>query len=261
MLGLGGDAVWRSRDAADAERARIVDPGHPILADLGAEALATLGEATWSRYFAVAEGDARVLLATASGAPLLCEGEAGAGRWALMPFDLAPEATDLALNPVFLPLVQRLVATLVWLGPGGARGAIEVGEPVSLRLRPGRGVDASQLRMLAPPDGGPRPAALTWQGEAPVVSGEASRRAGIYAFVAGADTLGLVAAAVPAAESGTTVLTPSQLAQRLGLAAVDLRGATGAGLERALAGRDLAPWFIAAALLLLAVELFVGRRV
>jgi hypothetical protein len=261
LLGLGGGAVFRSRDDADAERARIVDPGHPILADLGPDALATLGEATWTRYFVVAEGEARVLLAAASGASLLCEGEAGAGRWALMPFDLMPDATDLAMNPVFLPLVQRLVATLAWLGPGRARGAIEVGEPVSLRLRPGRGVDAAQLRLLTPPDGRVRPAALTWQGEAPVVSGEASRQAGIYAFVAGDDTLGLVAAAVPTAESGAAFLTPAQLAERLGLPTVDLRGASGAGLERALAGRDLAPWFIVAALVLLAVELFVGRRV
>jgi hypothetical protein len=261
LLGLRGGAAFRTRDVADAERARIVDPGHPILADLGADALATLGEATWKRYFAVAEGDARVLLAAAGGAPLLCEGEAGAGRWALMPFDLVPEATDLATNPVFLPLVQRLVATLAWLGPGQARGSIDVGEPVSLRLRPGRGVDAGQLRLLAPPDGRVRPAVLTWQGEVPVISGEASRRAGIYAFVDGADTLGLVAAAVPAAESVAATLTPAQLAARLALPAVDLRGATGAGLQRALAGRDLAPWFIVAALLLLAAELFVGRRV
>ncbi len=261
LLGLGGGAVFRTREAADAERARLVDPGHPILADLGDDALATLGEATWTRYFAVAEGEARVLLASASGAPLLCEGEAGAGRWALMPFDLMPEATDLATNPVFLPLVQRLVATLVWLGPGRARGAIDVGEPVSLRLRPGRNVDAGQLRLLAPPDGRVRPAALTWQGELPVVRGETSRTAGIYAFVAGDDTLGLVAAAVPAAESEPSALTPAQLAERLAVPAVDLGGASGAGLQRALAGRDLAPWFLVAALVLLAVELFVGRRV
>ncbi len=261
LLGLPGGAAFRSRDSADAERARIVDPGHPILADLGDEALATLGEASWRRYVAVAEGDARVLLAAASGAPLLCEGEAGAGRWALMPFDLAPESTDLALNPVFLPLVQRLAATLVWLGPGRSRGAVEVGTPLSLRLRPGRGVDAAQLQLLAPPDGRVRPATLTWQGEAPVVGGETSRHAGIYAFVADGDTLGLVAAAVPAAESGGLSLTPAQLADRLALPAVDLRGASGAGLQRALAGRDLAPWFLVAALLLLAVELFVGRRV
>jgi hypothetical protein len=261
LLGLGGAPVFRTRPPADAERARIVDPGHPILADLGADALATLGEAAWTRYFAVEEGDSRVLLATASGAPLLCEGEAGAGRWALLPFDLLPEATDLALNPVFLPLVQRLAATLAWLGPGQSRGSIDVGEPVSLRLRPGRGVDAGQLRLLAPPDGRVRPAALSWQGEAPVVSGEPSRQAGIYAFVAGDDTVGLVAAAVPAAESGTASITADQLSRRLALPAVDLRGATGEGLQRALAGRDLAPWFIVAALLLLAVELFVGRRV
>jgi hypothetical protein len=261
LLGLGGNAVLRTRGAGDAERARIVDPGHPILADLGPEALATLGEAAWTRYFAVDEGGARVLLASASGAPLLCEGEAGTGRWALMPFDLQPDATDLALNAVFLPLVQRLAATLTWVGPGRARGAIEVGEPVSLRLRPGSGVDAQQLRLLTPPDGQSRPAALAWQGDVAVVGGEVSRQAGIYAFVSGPDTLGLVAAAVPAAESQKAFLSSGQLAERLAMPTVDLKGATGAGLQRALAGRDLASWFIAAALLLLAVELFVGRRV
>lgn len=261
LLGLGGRATPRVRAAADAERARVVDAGHPILADLGAEALATLGEATWTRYFAVDDAGSRVLLASTAGAPLLCEGEAKDGRWALMPFDLRPEATDLAQNAVFLPLVQRLCATLAWLGPGQARGAIDVGQPVSLRLRPGRGVDAELLRLLAPPDGRVRPAALTWQGAAPVVSGETALAAGIYAFVSGADTLGLVAAAVPAAESRPETLTPEQLAERLAMPAVDLRGATGPDLQRALAGRDLSSWFILAALALLAVELFVGRRV
>jgi hypothetical protein len=268
LLDLPAEASWVARDADQAERARVVDPGHPVLADLGEAPLAALGAARWWRYFAVGEGEARVLLAADSGAPLLLEGELGRGRWLLAPFHLRRDATDLMLNPVFLPLVQRAAARLV---AGGGRAAnLTVGDqpalPVSAeRLGLREGDSAADLQVLVPPAGAPRPAELRWLATGPTVSAPPAMRAGLYAFVAQGDTIGLAAATVPAAESQARPGTVGELGDALEAAGVprviDLGAATAAGLVSRLAGHDLARWLLLAALVLMAAELWVGRRV
>ncbi len=261
LLGLPRQAVWTVRADDQAERAQVVDPGHPILADLGPGALDALAGARWYRYMAVAEGEARVVLAADSGAPLLLEGERGAGRWALVPFHLRREATDAMLNPVFLPLMQRLAARLA--RGDAAASSVPVGRIPSLRLR--RGDAAAGATVLTPPTGVESPAGLTWQGWTPVLTGPRTERAGLYVFRAGDDTLGVVAAAVPSGESEPRVLTPDELADRLraaGLAQVlDLGDSDAGGLARALAGRDLTRWLLGLALIGLALEVWLGRSV
>ena len=268
LLDLPGVAEWRTRPLDQGERARIVDPGHPLLAGLGEQALATLTAGRWLRYFAVAEGESRVILAGDAQAPLLLEGELGAGRWALMPFHLRREATDLMLNPLFLPLVQRLAARLA---QGDERALNQaVGQspvlrlpPASLRLRPQD--SAADLEVLVPGAEAPHPVVLTWQGAVPVLAAPPSKRAGFHVFRAAGDTLGIVAAAVPAAESEPRSWAPAELARRLRTAGlervVDLGAADAAGFNRALVGHDLSRWLLAAALLLLAGELWFGQRV
>jgi len=268
LVDLPRGAAWTARDEGQAERARVVDPAHPILAGLGEPALAALAAARWWRYFTIDEGSARVLLVADSGAPLFLEGELGEGRWAVLPFHLRRDATDLMLNPVFLPLVQRTAARLVTGGDPVAN--LEVGQPPVLRLAADRlrlrpGETAAQLDVLGPPDGQPRPAGLAWRGAIPVLSAPASERAGFYFFRAAGDTLGAVAAAVPAGESEPRVETPGDFAGRLreaGLARVlDLGQAGAAAFSRTLAGRDLARWLLGGALGLMALELWLGRRV
>lgn len=268
LLELPRRLEWRVRPADQAERARVVDPSHPVLADLDAEALASLSAARWHRYFALDEGEARVILTGESGAPLLLEGELGQGRWALLPFHLRRDATDLMLNPLFLPLVQRLAARLAagdehaTSQDAGTAPVLSL-SPDRLRLRPGE--TATRLEVLLPPDRRPQPAVLTWQGAQPVLSGPVSPRAGLSVFRAAGDTLGIVALGVPAAESEPRVMPPDELAARLragGLERVLDLGETGTtGLLQAVSGRDLARWLLLAALLLLAGELWLGQRV
>lgn len=269
ILEMPRQLQWRTRSADQAERARVVDAGHPVLAGLGDEALQTLASARWRRYFAVSEGEARVILASDAGAPLLVEGELGRGRWAFLPFHLRREATDLMLNPLFVPLMQRLATRLVWAE--GRTAGIEVGQPPvlqlsprELRLRPGSGL-AGRIEVLVPPQGRALPAALTWESAVPLLVAPPSERAGFHVFRVEGDTLGVVAAVVPPEESEPAVLVPSALSDRLraaGLGRVVDLGESGApGLGRALAGRDLARWLLSAALLLMLVELWYGRRV
>ncbi|MDY0110789.1 MAG: BatA and WFA domain-containing protein [Candidatus Krumholzibacteria bacterium] len=268
LLDLPRQAEWQARPAEQAEGVRLVDAGHPLLADLGESALAALRNARWRRFFVVAEGPARVLLAGETGAPLLLEGELAAGRWALLPFHLRRDATDVMLNPLFLPLVQRLAARLA--AGRELQTLLEVGAAPLLRLPPDRlrlrpGETAARLEVLTPPDGRAQPVELTWQQATPVLAAPPAERAGLYVFRAAADTLGVVAVGVPAAESEPTVLAPEELSARLrqyGLPrALDLGETGAAGLARVLSGRDLARWLLALALALLAGELWLGRRV
>ncbi len=268
VVGLPRQAEWRARAADQAERAREVDPGHPLVADLDETALRGLATIRWHRYFAVAEGEARVVLASDAGAPLLLEGELGAGRWALLPFHLRRDATDLMLHPLFLPLVQRLAARLA--AGSDQEASLDVGRPPVLPLPPERlrlkpGDSAGNIEVLLPPRGRPAPATLTWRGAVPVLVGPPAERAGFHVFRAGGDTLGVVPAVVPAAESEPAVLPPAELGRRLRAAGlgsvVDLGDGGVAGLGRALTGRDLTRGLLAAALLLLAFELWYGQRV
>jgi hypothetical protein len=268
LLDLPRQATWVVREDGQAERAAVVDAAHPVLAGLGAEPLKALTAARWSRYFALEEGPARVVLATDAGAPLLLEGRRGEGRWALLPFHLRRDATDVMLNPVFLPLIQRLAATLAT--GGGAAAEVVVGEqpvlsldPHELGLRPGDTTD--RLVVRTPPDGAVHRAALLWRDGAAVLAAPREERAGFYVFLGGADTLGVVAAVVPASESSPQVEAPETVADRLRAAGIsrvlDLGDGGPEGLGQALAGRDLARWLLVAALILMAAELWLGRRV
>ena len=268
LLDLPRRASWVARAPDQGERARVLDAGHPLLADLGEAVTEALAGARWWRYAAVPEGESQVVLAADGGAPLLLEGRRGAGRWALLPFHLRRDATDVMLNPVFLPLVQRLAARLSL--PADAAATIAVGETPSLRLDPGRlrlrpGEQATDLAVRVPPGGTARPARLRWQGTVPELVGPVAERAGAHVFTLAGDTLGVVAAAVPAAESEPRTVAPEALAAALREAGLDrvldLGEAGAAGLGRALAGRDLTRWLLVAALALLAVEVWLGRRV
>lgn len=263
---LGQPAVAAPRTAAgDGVHARILDAAHPLLAGLDPDALRALTDIGWRRWLHLEPGEGRVVLELTGGDPLLVEREVGPGRLALLAANLRPEADDLAHSPMALPLLQRAVS---WLGrDAGRAGAAEavVGQPLRVRPRlesPGALGDAGALRVEGPEPGSGRAADLAWNGATPWLGCDAVDHAGFVVFRAGADTLGLVAVAVPPAE--TTAARDGADGWRsrlrgLGFAVVaDLSGASGPGFAEALSGRNLAPWAFLLALLLLAAELRLG---
>jgi hypothetical protein len=165
-----------------------------------------------------------------------------------------------------LPFWQRLVTYLAWR-QGEAAGARDVGEPPVLpvlREETGRARldDVGPVAVIGP-ERTVAAAQLRWREDLPVLVGEATERAGFHAFVAEGDTLGVVAAAVPAAESQPELLAAATLADTLAVRglprAVPLDDRAVAGFAAALRGRDLGPWWLALAVLLLLIELRLGR--
>ncbi len=262
-LGLPAPAPAASAPGAGVH-ARIVDASHPLLAGLDAGARRALEDVLWRRWLAHRADGSRVVLELAGGQPLLLERETGSGRLAVLASDLSDDAGDFARSPLAVPLLQR---TCSWLGGGSAQdGAAStlVGEPTGVRPRPGVAPAALAAGVVA---AGPRPgsgaaAELEWRDGLPWLTAGAADRAGFVAFLAGSDTVGLVAVGVPPDETLRPREGADGWSRRLrGLdlpVAAPLAGDGPDALADALAGRDLAPWAFLLAVCLLALELAVG---
>ncbi len=268
-VGLPAAAWYRSRQESGRENVRLVAETHAVFRDLNREALATLADICWRRYFALEEGRSQVLLAFTSEAPALLESRYEQGLFFWFPANFLPEGSDLPLSPMFLPLVQRLMAYLAQHGIAGGERAIEVGERPELRLAGsilvhGELRDAVNLGVTTPAN--PEavlPAELAWRGSVPVLVGVASRRQGFYTFTAGTDTVGVVAAVLPNIESEPALGSPDELRTQLAAAGLeqtaDLGVVDATDFVAALTGRDLSLWLLALAFLLLCLELLLAR--
>ncbi|MFO7610173.1 MAG: BatA domain-containing protein [Candidatus Krumholzibacteriia bacterium] len=267
LLGLQGPAVYANTGEGAGQRARVLDRGHPVFAGLPADALATLEDVAWRRWFRVPTDGASVPLALAGDDALLVTGQAGAGRWALLPFNLRPEAGDLPGSPMALPLLRRLCTWLARPAELAAAANLEVGQELVLRPLPGPGGaladDPADLRVAGPEPGLDRQAHLQWRGAQPLLSGGLAEAAGVAVFTSGRDTVGVAACGVPAAESDPTLAAAADWAaplQAAGLAVTSgLADRDPEAVAAAFGGTVLAPWLLAAALALLGLELWLGR--
>jgi hypothetical protein len=106
-------------------------------------------------------------------------------------------------------------------------------------------------------------AVLAWQGGVPLLRGGIIDRAGFTTFLARDDTVGVVAAGIPAEESNLRLQAVSDWRNKLqsnGLEILaDLTDQAPAEFMAALGGHDAAPWMLALALLILMVEIQLGR--
>jgi hypothetical protein len=247
---------------------RVVDPGHPALAGFDEEALRTLADIPWRRFFVLPEGGARVVLAFTSEAPALLEARYGQGLCVLAPFSFQLGASELAVSPMFLPFAQRLCAYLARRGEAAGRD-LRVGERPELRLtgsRAARGelADVGRLLVAGPdPAAAPAPATLTWRRDQPVLLGEDAHRQGFYVFTAGADTVGLLAAVTPATEMTAELWEVADLRIFLDAAGlsetVGLAGEPGTDFASLLAGREISAWLLGLACLILLLESHLAR--
>ena len=269
LLGLPGRAIWHT--APDPGRRGQLGAGADLLlADLGDEALTTLEDVLWRRWFQVSPGRADVVLSTDGGNdPLILTGETGAGRWGLLAFHLRPEAGDLPGSPMALPLLRRLATRLARPPELSAAADVHVGDPLRVRPLAPRGeatfADAGALVAVGPEKRVRRTALLQFEAGRPVLAAGPAPAPGFAVFLAGTDTVGLVACGLDPRESNVLRTPPAAWGARLAAAGLDFAGdlttlATD-DLAENFAGRSLAPWFFLAAFLVLAVELWLGRGV
>ncbi len=268
-LGLPGEGtVFRNENPGNARRMRLVGAGHPVVQGFPAEALGALQDAVWSRWFRIREGDARPLLTLVGGDPILLEGDLGEGRFAVLASNFRPESGTFATGAMALPTMQRLAAWLAGAGLLQESGNVVAGREASIALAaPGAvsGLGETPIQAIHPGDDDVRPARVDWRGGRPVLSGGTAARTGFVTFVGDRDTLASVAVATPAAESGRSLLEPREWRELMRLhglpATGDLTGTAPGDFATALVGRNLAPWLLLLTVLLLLVELHVGRGV
>lgn len=268
-LGLQSGIEPRRFSAAGAQGIRLLRPDHPLFAGWPGDALATLGQSRWLACLAPADTTLTTLVALADDTPLIQSGRLGSGRLLRLNAGLSPDVTDLALNPMFPPLARRLVTDLVRDASGDG---LEVGEAPRLVLSAatrlsGLGVEP-RAEFLPVPEAGieavDRPAVrIDWEGREPRLGVAGLDRQGFYRFTAGTDTLGLLAVAVPAMESEPLDGNPDALIGRLAAAGLirsrSLPTADADAFGAALRGRELAPWLLGLAILLLLIETLLSR--
>lgn len=267
-LGLPAEVEFQS-DPGRGQHVRVIDPSHPVFSGLESEAVETFEEVLWRRWFRLAEGDGAALLSLTGDDPVLIEGNLGDGRFAVLPFDLLPAGSDLAASPMALPFFQRLVS---WLArPGRLAAAVNLEVGAEAVVRPLQGTDASSienaenLRVIGPKSSDFGAATLAWRGGVPLLRGGIIDLAGFTTFLARDDTVGVVAAGIPAVESNLRLLEvgdwSNQMEEHDLEVAGDLTGQAPAEFMAALAGHNAAPWLLALALFFLVAEMLLGRGV
>jgi hypothetical protein len=263
-----------------------------ILAGFKDQELRALEAVKFTRYSELAAGsDTRNVLRFAGGHPALLEGAHGHGKYMLFGFDAALDASDLALSPMFLPLVHRSVVYL----------AGETGRQ-KLNYRVGERIEV-QVPMAAPPaqasletdgddryaqagvsDGGARPAnraagadergftvttpsgskeALVARqvGKMAIVTYENTNEPGHYVFEGGGRTL-VRAVNVDTRESDLRPVDREDLARRLGLEDVTIvegDESFARHIREARHGKELYKLIVALVLGLMTLELLLSR--
>ncbi len=97
---------------------------------------------TWF-LFEPAKAEVKTVLSLDRGVPLFLEKDYGKGRVVAAATTASSEWTNLPLQMVFVPLIQRMVTHLATLG--GSAGAQWVGQPVRMGLKDGKGDEVFEL--------------------------------------------------------------------------------------------------------------------
>jgi hypothetical protein len=221
--------------------------GHPVLEGFPARPGEPLSTARFQRTRTL-DTPARVLLEHAPDRPALVEAT-DALLWTPA---LDAASGDLAVSGAFLPLVHQCARVL---GRGTAAASLRPGE----RWRAPAG--AGEWRIVAE-DGGEVPVALVTERGATRVTSAPLERPGLYRVLAAGQLRGSIAVNPDPAESDLTPRPERELLAMFpeGRAQVLRPGADfSTRLREARHGRELWPWFLALALLLLVAESILGR--
>lgn len=154
---------------AQGEAVQPPDTGHPLFAPFARGGRSAFGRIEVGRVFTLdpyEDGEGiETLLRLESGIPLLVSREVGRGRVILLTTTIDLGWTDLPLQAVYMPLVQRLTAFLGGEAGGGEeRRSVQVGEVVSIPLPEGV-VEATVTGPRGPVPAQVRSGELSFRGE------------------------------------------------------------------------------------------------
>jgi hypothetical protein len=255
MPATPGDVVDRG---AEGGRLASLDLSHPALEPFAAPRGGDFASARVLRYRAVRPADSTSVLARwDDGGVALAERRVGRGVAIIWTSTLDTYWNDLALQPVFLPLVHRLSRHAARFAE--TRSSHTVGE----LLEPGTGRGGTSGQLVAEAPSGAR---IPIGDSTTTNRALALREAGFYVLRAAGGAPGagqVVAANVDAAEADPARIDPESIVAAVtGGTASRISSATISDLTPAeLEGRQMLWWyFLAAALLALALEVLVANR-
>ena len=255
LPGVPGNAVDRS--SGTPARLGALEYGHPALEVFRAPRTGDFAAARFYGYRAVtANPGSQVLARYDDGAPALLERKSGNGRVLMWTSSIDTFWNDLAVRPVYLPLMHRLLRYLgAYSEPSPWRTVGEVVDaPVMLKAR------TASSRVALTPSG----QRVSLDGEGPEVL-ELTEQ-GFYEIRAqgrDADPSVVVASNVDLAESDMTPLDPKEVAAAaMGRAGtVSANGTPTPPTDEAQEGAQRIWWYLMfAGLLFLAGETIVGNR-
>jgi hypothetical protein len=255
LPGPPGAAADRSRGAA--ARLGALEYGHPLFEVFRGPRTGDFASARFYGFRSVTPGPGAATLARFDdGQPALLERRVGTGRVLMWTSTLDTTWTDLALKPVFVPFVHRIIRYL-----GGYREPRPwrtVGDVVDPGLQtPAKGSDVSRVALT------PAGTRISLDGDGPEVLELAEQ--GFYEFRAqgqDGDVPVVVASNVDLAESDLTPLDPQEIAAAaLGRAGGDAAGPQAPPTDDAQESAQRVWWYLLfAGLLLLGAETVVANR-
>lgn len=243
-----------------AVRISSIDRGHPIFRIFSAPGGQTISSALVFRYItlepAATEG-AKTLASFSDGAPALVERSEGAGRVAMLATTVDLEWNDLAIRTAYLPLMRRLASYL-------ARQSSE--RRVEAEVGSEQVIDAAALtpeRLTVVSPSGARSVLEGPEGRYPFRPIETGLH-GVIVTAGGVDTAAdslYFSVNAPAAESNLQQASADAVAAVIAKSGEGLAGS--AAESGSSSRRDLWPWLLFGALLLVYAESFlqVRRRV
>ena len=253
-----------------------------ILAGFKDTELRTLEAVKFTRYAELlSAGEARPLLKFSGGAPALVEGVHGSGKYMLCAFDGGLDGSDLAVSPMFLPLLHRSVVYLAGEASRqkteskvGERIEVEVPLQTTERAAPadspdagrstpadGNAIEAARSFTVTTPSGRKDAVVAREVGKMAVLSYEDTREPGHYVFE-GAGRKIARAVNVDTRESDLRRADLKQLAGHLGIEVantIEDESSVASAVREARHGKELYKLVVGLVLALLTVEMLLSR--
>lgn len=235
------------------------EKSHPVFSLFTGEELELLSRAKVRSYVA-ARGVApdSVLAYVGGGDPAMWETARGAGRVMVIAPGVDLASGDLALSPMFLPLVHTSVSYLA--GSSDATGGEEhmVGAPISFEVST-TGLDETQLAIRDPAGVSQKPAVGERTGGDVVVSYERPLDPGFYRLYRDTTRVAEMAVNVDTRESNLSASSLPDKRPR-GVSVVEAGESFRNDLREAREGREIYATFVLFAIAALAAESVLGRK-